>query len=115
MFRWLKRTLHLKSFVSHDPTGVQRQLLVALIVYCLLALFHAGNKGAFSPTQLLRQLERVLSRLLYQTGYLQACLDAGIPPPDEIPSPRVPLWSEAPSSGRSTTEVPGRVTLYKTT
>jgi len=115
VFRWLKRTLRLKSFVSHNPTGVQRQLLVALIVYCLLALFNADSETPFSPTELLRELERALSWLLYETGYLQACLDAGIPPPDDIAPPSLAMWPESTSTEPSAVEVPCRVTVLQTT
>ncbi len=115
VFRWLKRTLRLKSFASYSPTGVQRQLLVALIVYCLLVLYHAGNQTPFSPTALLRELELALSWLLYTSGYVQACLDAGLPPPDEIPPPRLPPWPESTSTKPLRTEVPCRVTLLQTT
>ncbi|PIU62631.1 MAG: hypothetical protein COS85_17925 [Armatimonadetes bacterium CG07_land_8_20_14_0_80_59_28] len=108
VFRWIKRSLQVKSFVGYSATAVQRQLLMALIVYCLLVLYHSGQKRPFSPTQLLRELQIALAWLLYWAGYTQARLEAGLPPPKEMPK----LEARQLALPK---EVPCRVTLLQTT
>ncbi len=115
VFRWIKRTLQVKNFVSYSTQGVQRQLLMALIVYCLLALYHKGGNLPFSPTEFLRELEIALSWLLYVAGYTQGCLDAGLPPPRHIPPLPAWNWPDEVSTTSLLTEVPCRITLIQTT
>lgn len=67
VFRWLKQLLQLDHFISRDPTGVVRQLVVALVVWGLLLLWH-GGEGRFSPKQLWRQLQAALHAAIYELG-----------------------------------------------
>ena len=55
VFRWLKQLLQLDHLMSHDPTGIVRQILTALIVWGLLVVANQDS-GNFSPKQFWRQL-----------------------------------------------------------
>lgn len=44
VFRWIKDRMQLDRFISRDPTGVVRQILTALIVEGLLAIFSEGGE-----------------------------------------------------------------------
>jgi hypothetical protein len=74
VFRWLKHQLHLKHFFSTSANGVVIQLLVALIVYCLYALYRQGE-GALSLRQVCREVRFMIHAALYEAGY-QAGLEA---------------------------------------
>lgn len=67
VFRWLKQLLQLDHFISRDPTGVVRQLVVALVVWGLLLLWH-GGAGRFSPKQLWRELQAAMHAAIYELG-----------------------------------------------
>ena len=68
MFRWLRQTLLLGHFMSHDPTGIVRQILMALIVWGLLVMANQ-DVGKLSPKQLWRQLQADLHQALLEYGY----------------------------------------------
>lgn len=69
VFRWLKQLLQLDDhLLSHDPTGILRQILTALIVWGLLILSHQDS-GSFSPKQLWRQLQADLHQAVFEAGY----------------------------------------------
>lgn len=89
VFRWLKRTLKLGRLISYSPKGVMLQIVIALIVYGLMVLYHRG--GAFSPTEVLRKVKNHLHQTIYDWGYSQGYMDAlhppiGLPPPHPIPT-----------------------------
>jgi hypothetical protein len=71
-FRWLKHALKLKRFMSTSLNGIIIQLLVALIFYCLVCIFSAGQKLSF--VGLMRELRVTLHWVMWHAGY-QACLD----------------------------------------
>lgn len=68
VFRWLKQTLQLDHLMSHDPTGILRQILVALIVWGLLII--ANQDGSkLSPKALWRQLQADLHQSIFDLGF----------------------------------------------
>ena len=88
VFRWLKRTLKLGRLISYSPRGVVLQVVIALIVYGLMVLYHRG--GVFSPTETLRRIKNHLHQMVYEWGYTQGFSDAlhlllGLPPPEPLP------------------------------
>jgi hypothetical protein len=68
LFRWLRQTLQLDHFMSHDPTGILRQLLMALIVWGLLVIANQDT-DKLSPKQLWRQLQADLHQAAVEFGY----------------------------------------------
>ena len=89
VFRWLKKTLKLGRLISYSPKGVILQVLMALIVYGLMVLYHRGD--VFSPTQTLRKIKNSLHQMIYDCGYSQGFSDArrlllGLSPPDPSPT-----------------------------
>lgn len=67
VFRWLKQLLQLDHLMSHDPTGILRQILTALIVWGLLVISHHAQQ-TFSPKQLWRQLYADLHQAIFEAG-----------------------------------------------
>lgn len=74
VFRWLKHQLNLKQFFSTSLNGILIQLLVALIVYCLFALYLQEGQ-ALSLRRLCQQVRFMIHAALYEAGY-QAGLEA---------------------------------------
>jgi hypothetical protein len=68
IFRWLRQTLQIDHMMSHDPTGILRQILVALIVWGLLIIANQDT-GKLSPKQLWRQLQADLHQAILEFGY----------------------------------------------
>lgn len=68
IFRWLRQTLQIDHMMSHDPTGVLRQILTALIVWGLLVIANQ-DAGKLSPKQLWRQLQADLHQAILEFGY----------------------------------------------
>ncbi|MFQ5813982.1 MAG: IS4 family transposase [Anaerolineae bacterium] len=68
IFRWLRQTLQLDYFVSHDPTGILRQILMALIMWGLLVIANQDEQK-LSPKQLWRQLQADLHQAAMEFGY----------------------------------------------
>jgi hypothetical protein len=68
VFRWLRQTLELDHLMSHDPVGIVRQILVALIVWGLLVIANQDT-GKLSPKQLWRQLQADLHQAVMEFGY----------------------------------------------
>lgn len=68
VFRWLRQTLQIDHMMSHDPTGVLRQILTALIVWGLLVIANQ-DAGKLSPKQLWRQLQADLHQAILEFGY----------------------------------------------
>ena len=68
LFRWLRQTLQLDYFMSHDPTGILRQILMALIVWGLLVIANQDEEK-LSPKQLWRQLQADLHQAAMELGY----------------------------------------------
>jgi hypothetical protein len=68
VFRWLRQTLQLDHLISHDPTGILRQILTALIVWGLLVIANQDT-GRLSPKQLWRQLQADLHQAILEFGY----------------------------------------------
>jgi hypothetical protein len=86
VFRWLKRVLRLDGLLSVSPRGRELQVAVALIVYGLMALYHAG--GALSLTALQRRIKTELSEAIFAAGVAEGRRQAragaaapGPPPP----------------------------------
>jgi len=75
VFRWLRQTLELDHLMSHDPVGVLRQLLTALIVWGLLVIANQDPKK-LSPKKLWRQLMADLHQAIFEAGYRQGRRDA---------------------------------------
>jgi hypothetical protein len=73
LFRWLKHILGLAHLISHSPNGIMMQIVVTLLVYALLVLYHQG--GPISLKQLLRELRYQMHARLYQLGYEQGRCD----------------------------------------
>lgn len=67
VFRWLKQLLSLDHMMSHDPTGVLRQILTALIVWGLLVISNQDTEK-LSPKQLWRQLQADLHQAILEFG-----------------------------------------------
>lgn len=68
VFRWLRQTLQLDHLMSHDPIGVVRQILMALIVWGLLVIANQDS-GKLSPKQLWRQLQADIHQAVLELGY----------------------------------------------
>jgi hypothetical protein len=68
LFRWLRQTLQLDHLMSHDPTGILRQILTALIMWGLLVIANQDS-GKLSPKQLWRQLQADIHRAAVEFGY----------------------------------------------
>ena len=68
VFRWLRQTLQIDHLMSHDPTGILRQILTALIVWGLLVIANQ-DVGKFSPKRLWRQLYADLHQAVFDFGY----------------------------------------------
>jgi hypothetical protein len=66
VFRWLKQVLQLDTLISVSPAGLAMQVAVALIVYGLLLLYHAG--GPLAPKALQRQLKTALNEAIFAAG-----------------------------------------------
>lgn len=75
VFRWLRQTLQLDHMMSHDPVGVLRQILMALIVWGLLVIANQ-DAGKLSPKQLWRQLQADLHQAVLEFGYRLGLRDA---------------------------------------
>ena len=69
VFRWLRQTLELDHLTSHDPVGIIRQILTALIVWGLLVIANQDS-GKLSPKQLWRQLQADMHRAILEFGYI---------------------------------------------
>ena len=68
IFRWLRQTLQIDHMMSHDPTGILRQILTALIVWGLLVIANQ-DAGKLSPKRLWRQLQADLHQAILEFGY----------------------------------------------
>ncbi len=69
VFRWLRQTLQLDDHLtSHQPSGILRQILIALIVWGLLLIANQDT-GRFSPKQMWRQLQADLHQAILEFGY----------------------------------------------
>ncbi len=68
VFRWLKDLLQVDHFVSRDPTGIIRQVVVALVVWGLLIIKGRGNEDGFSPKQLWRELQAAMHQAIFDFG-----------------------------------------------
>jgi hypothetical protein len=77
VIRWLKSQLEIDHFISYSPHGVHMQVLVALILYGLLVLFH--ERGPLSVIRILRRIRVDLHWALYDYGYQQGLRDARAP------------------------------------
>jgi hypothetical protein len=69
VFRWLKSLLEIDRFISYSPNGVMMQVLVALIVYGLMVLYHEG--GPLSVVRILRRIRADLHQAIYEWGFEQ--------------------------------------------
>ena len=69
VFRWLKSQLQVDRFISYSPNGVMMQVLVALIVYGLMVLYHQG--GPLSVIHILRRIRADLHQAIYDWGFEQ--------------------------------------------
>lgn len=78
VFRWLRQLLEIDHFMSENPLGVVRQILIALIVWGLLVMANQ-NTDKFSPKQLWRQLQADLHQVLLETGYRLGSQGAELP------------------------------------
>ena len=68
LFRWLRQTLQLDHLMSHDPIGILRQILTALIVWGLLVIANQ-DAGKLSPKQLWRELQAGIHWAAVEFGY----------------------------------------------
>jgi hypothetical protein len=66
VFRWLKRVLQLDTLISVSPAGIAMQVAVALIVYGVLLLYHAG--GTLSLKALQRRVKTELHGAIFAAG-----------------------------------------------
>jgi hypothetical protein len=64
----LYRAYNQKSGTSHDPVGILRQILTALIVWGLLVIANQ-DAGQLSPKQLWRQLQADIHQAILEYGY----------------------------------------------
>lgn len=71
VFRWLKQTLQLDHLMSHDLTGILRQILVALIVWGLLIIANHDD-AKLSPKSLWRELIAAIHQAIFDFGFQQA-------------------------------------------
>ncbi len=78
LFRWLRQTLQLDHLLSHDPQGILRQILTALIVWGLLVMANQDT-DRLSPKQLWRQLQADLHQAVLEFGYRLGAAQAPIP------------------------------------
>ncbi|MGH2542319.1 MAG: IS4 family transposase [Candidatus Binatia bacterium] len=78
VFRWLRQHLQLDHFMSHDPVGIVRQILMALIVWGLLVIANQ-DQTKLSPKQLWRQLQADLHQALLEFGYRLGLQQAPLP------------------------------------
>ena len=62
------RSFQPEIVMSHDPTGVLRQILTALILWGLLVIANQ-DVGRLSPKQLWRQLQADLHQAIFEFGY----------------------------------------------
>jgi len=69
VFRWLKSLLEIDRFISYSPNGVMMQVVVALIVYGLMVLYHEG--GPLSVVRILRRIRADLHQAIYEWGFEQ--------------------------------------------
>jgi hypothetical protein len=69
VFRWLKGVLQLDRLISVSPAGIAMQVAVALIVYGVLLLYHAG--GALSLKALQRRLKTELHIAIFAAGVVE--------------------------------------------
>jgi Transposase DDE domain len=69
VFRWLKGVLQLDTLISVSPAGIALQVAVALIVYGVLLLYHAG--GALSLKALQRRLKTELHTAIFAAGVVE--------------------------------------------
>ena len=77
VFRWLRQTLHLDHLLSHDPTGILRQILTALIVWGLLVIANQDT-GRLSSKQLWRQLQADLHQAILEFGFRLGLAEASL-------------------------------------
>jgi hypothetical protein len=68
LFRWLRQTLQLDHWMSHSPSGILRQILMALIVWGLLVIANQDS-GKLSPKQLWRELQASVHQAAVEFGY----------------------------------------------
>lgn len=73
VFRWLKWTLQLDHLMSHDLTGILRQILVALIVWGLFIIANQDD-AKLSPKALCRELIAAIYHAIFDFGFLQGQL-----------------------------------------
>lgn len=78
IFRWLKQRLQLDHFMSHDPVGILRQILMALLVWSLLVLYNQ-DPDQLRPKNLWRQMQADLHQMILEYGYQLG--QQGAPPP----------------------------------
>ncbi len=78
VFRWLRQTLQLDHLLSHEPTGILRQILMALIVWGLLVIANQDTER-LSPKQLWRQLQADLHQAILEFGYRLGFAQAPFP------------------------------------
>lgn len=72
-FKWIKQHMSVKHFFATNPTAVQNQIFIALILFTLLALFHHECGGKITMNQfrraviaaLFRDQHMFIQRLLY--------------------------------------------------
>ena len=69
VFRWLKRVLQLDTLISVSPAGIAMQVAVALIVYGVLLLYHAG--GPLSLKALQRRVKTELHEAIFAAGVVE--------------------------------------------
>ena len=67
VFRWLRQTLELDHLMAHNPVGVLRQILMALITWGLLVISNQDDQK-LSPKQLWRQLQADLHQVIFDYG-----------------------------------------------
>jgi hypothetical protein len=85
VFRWLKQVLQLDTLISVSPAGIAVQVAVALTVYGLLLLYHAG--GTLSLKALQRRVKTALHDALFAAGVAEGELRARIRTAAPSPSP----------------------------
>lgn len=88
VIRWLKSQLRLKHLISYSPRGIVVQVVMALIVYGLMVLYHQNRAGdtRLSLVKLLRQIRYDFHQALIDYGYQLGLRDglqqaAGLSPP----------------------------------
>lgn len=79
IFRWLKSLLELDHWISHDPRGIIRQVLTALIVWGLLIIFKQDDQE-FSPKQLWRELQAAIHQAIFEFGRSVGRAEAQVEP-----------------------------------